>query len=323
MGVNLSELAVTELITFEFLTGKTLAVDALNMIYQFLGNIRQADGTPLMDSKGNVTSHLSGLFYRNVNFIERGMKLVYVFDGKPPEAKRSELDTRNNARSDAKEKWANALQEGRLEEAKKFAQRSSVVTDEMVEESKKLLQAMGIPVVQAMSEGEAQCAKICQDGKAFASVTQDFDALLFGSPRTIRNLSVSKAESLQMMSLPNQKYTREQFILMGILVGTDYNPGGVLGIGPKKALAMVEKCKTLEEIQKNIEWKFDLTPKDLFDFFMNPPVEQNYEIKFSRPDREKLIKILHEEHDFSEERVEKNLGKLEEKKATQTNLLGF
>jgi flap endonuclease-1 len=323
MGVNLTELAVTEPITFEFLAGKTLAVDALNMIYQFLGNIRQADGMPLMDSKGNVTSHLSGLFYRNINFLEKGIRLVYVFDGKPPDAKRSELDSRNVARTDAKEKWAAALQEGQLEEAKKYAQRSSVVTDEMVDESKKLLQAMGIPVVQAMSEGEAQCAKICQDGFAFASVTQDFDALLFGSPRTIRNLSVSKAETLHMMILQNQNFTREQFIMMGILVGTDYNPGGVSGIGPKKALAMVEKFKTLEEIQKNIEWKFDLSPKDLYDFFMNPPVEKNYDIKFGRPYKEKLIELLHEKHDFSQERIEKNLSKLEERKGTQTSLLGF
>jgi flap endonuclease-1 len=323
MGVNLSELAVTEPITFEFLNGKTLAVDALNMIYQFLGNIRQADGMPLMDSKGNVTSHLSGLFYRNINFLEKGMKLIYVFDGKPPDAKRSELDSRGVARSSAKEKWDTALSEGRLEEAKKYAQRSSVVTDDMVNESKKLLDAMGIPVVQALSEGEAQCAKVCQDGKAFASVTQDFDALLFGSPRTIRNLSVSKAETLHMMTLQNQKFTREQFILMGILVGTDYNPGGVLGIGPKKALQMVEKCKTLEEIQKNIDWKFDLSPKEIFDFFMNPPVEEKYEIKFGKPDLERLREILCIEHEFSQERLEKNLDKLEKKKGGQTSLLGF
>jgi flap endonuclease-1 len=323
MGVNLSELAVTEPINFEFLNGKTLAVDALNMIYQFLGNIRQADGMPLMDSKGNVTSHLSGLFYRNINFLEKGMKLIYVFDGKPPDAKRSELNSRGVARSDAKEKWDAALSEGRLEEAKKYAQRSSVVTDDMVNESKRLLEAMGIPVVQALSEGEAQCAKVCLDGFAFASVTQDFDALLFGSPRTIRNLSVSKAETLHMMTLQNQKFTREQFILMGILVGTDYNPGGVLGIGPKKALQMVEKCKTLEEIQKNIEWKFDLSPKDLFDFFMNPPVEEKYEINFGRPDKERLREILCTEHEFSQERLEKNLDKLEKKKGGQTSLLGF
>lgn len=323
MGVNLSDLAVIEPVTLEFLAGKTLAVDALNMIYQFLGNIRQADGTPLMDSKGNVTSHLSGLFYRNVSLMEKGLKLIYVFDGKPPEAKRSEIDSRNAARSDAKEKWEAALKEGRLEEAKKYAQRSSVVNDEMIDESKKLLTAMGIPVVQAACEGEAQCAKICQDGKAFATVTQDFDALLFGSPRTVRNLSVSKSEVLQMMELTKQKYTREQFITMGILVGTDYNPGGVHGIGPKKALQMLEKYKTLEEIQKNVEWKFDLSMQELYEFFITPLVEEKYEIKFSRPDRELVKKILCEEHGFSEERVGKGIDKLEERKGTQTNLLGF
>ena len=132
---------------------------------------------------------------RNINFLERGLKVVYVFDGKPPELKRGEIDSRMEARKDAKEKWEKAMEEGRLEEARKYAQRSSVVNDEMIEESKKLLAYMGIPVIQAKSEGEAQCAKICLDGKAYAAVTQDFDSLLFGSPKTIRNLSVSKAET--------------------------------------------------------------------------------------------------------------------------------
>lgn len=323
MGVNLSELAISEQINFEFLAGKTLAIDSLNMIYQFLGNIRQADGTPLMDSKGRVTSHLSGLFYRNINLMEKGLKLVYVFDGKPPEAKKGELETRKDARALAKEKWDEALREGRLEEARKYAQRSSVVTDEMIDESKRLLDAMGLPVIQAKSEGEAQCAKICIDGKTFATVSQDFDALLFGSPRTIRNLSMSRAETLEMIDLAKQKLTREQFILIGILAGTDYNPKGVAGIGPKKALALVEKLKTLEEIKKQVKWDADIEMDDLYKFFLKPPVEEKYEIRFGRPDGERIKEILCSEHDFSRERVEKGLEKLEAKKGSQTSLLGF
>ncbi|MGC9310693.1 MAG: flap endonuclease-1, partial [Candidatus Aenigmatarchaeota archaeon] len=198
-----------------------------------------------------------------------------------------------------------------------------VVTPEMIEESKHLLDAMGVPTVQAKSEGEAQCARICLDGKAFATVSQDFDSLLFGSPRTLRNLSIARSETLQLAELAKQRLSREQLILIGILVGTDYNVGGVNGIGPKKALSLVEKHKTLEEIKKHIEWKFDMEPETLFGFFMNPPVERDYKIEFGRPDREKVREILCEKHDFSEDRVKNTLDKLEEKKGTQTSLMGF
>jgi flap endonuclease-1 len=322
MGVNISDLLVAEPIDLSALSGKVLAIDSLNMIYQFLGNIRQHDGTPLMDSKGNVTSHLSGLFYRNINFNEKGMKVAYVFDGKPPELKNAELADRKSNRELAKENWQKALEEGRLEEAKKYAQRSTVVTDEIIAESKRLLEAMGIPVIQAKCEGEAQCAKICRDGKAYAAVTQDFDSILFGSPRTIRHLS-SKSEVPQIIELSKQKLTREQLIMIGILVGTDYNPKGVMGIGPKKALGLVEKFKTLEEIKKQIKWEFDISMEELYEFFLNPPVYENYEIKFGRPDRDRVIEILCKDHDFSQDRVNKGLDKLDSKRNSQTSLLGF
>lgn len=323
MGVNISELVTFEPVEMEVLTGRTLAIDSLNTIYQFLGNIRQADGTPLMDSDGNITSHLSGLFYRTVNLLNKNLKLVYVFDGTPPDFKAAELEKRREVRAAAKEKWDAALKEGRTEDAKRHAQASAVVTQEMIEESKLLLDAMGVPTVQAKSEGEAQCARLCMDGKAFATVSQDFDSLLFGSPRTLKNLSIARAETLQLAELAKQKLTREQLILIGILVGTDYNVGGVNGIGPKKALALVEKHKTLEELKKQVDWKFEMEPETLFEFFMSPPVKKEYSINFGRPDRERVIELLCERHDFSKDRVKNTLDKLEEKKGTQTNLMGF
>jgi flap endonuclease-1 len=323
MGVNISELVTFEPIEMESLTGRALAIDALNMIYQFLGNIRQADGTPLMDSQGNITSHLSGLFYRTSNLISKSLKPIYVFDGAPPDFKAIELEKRREIRAAAKEKWDTALREGRLDDAKRHAQASAKVTQEMVDESKLLLKAMGVPTIQAKSEGEAQCARICMDGKAFATVSQDFDSLLFGSPRTLRNLSIAKSETLQIVELSAQRLSREEMILIGILVGTDYNVGGVNGLGPKKALALVEKHKTLEEIKKQVEWKFDIEMETLFEFFMNPPVEKDYSINFGRPNREKIIEILCEKRDFSKERVKNTLDKLEEKKGTQTSLMGF
>jgi len=183
---------------------------------------------------------------------------------------------------------------------------------------------LGFPVVQAKSEGEAQCAKICQDGNAFATASQDFDSLLFGSPRTLRNLSMSRAEYLELIELEKLNLKREELILIALLVGTDYNPG-IKGIGPKKALKLVKEHKTIENLKKNVEWDFEIDLETLYYFFLNPPVYEDYKIEFSNPQTEKIKKLLCDEHNFSEERVSKFLDKLNQirKGGKQTSLLGF
>ena len=324
MGVNLSAIIEGQKIDFDFLNGKILAIDSYNMIYQFLSSIRQADGTPLIDSKGRVTSHLSGLFYRTINLIERGLNLIFVFDGEPPDFKKLEIERRRKIREEAEEKWKTALEEGKLEEAQKYAKMSSSVSEEIINESKLLVSYLGFPVVQAKSEGEAQCAKICQDGNAFATASQDFDSLLFGSPRTLRNLSMSRAEYLELIELEKLNLKREELILIALLVGTDYNPG-IRGIGPKKALKLVKEHKTIENLKKNVEWDFEIDLETLYYFFLNPPVYEDYKIEFSNPQTEKIKKLLCDEHNFSEERVSKFLDKLNQirKGGKQTSLLGF
>src|SRR3989338_8067559 len=161
MGVNLKYIIPHRAIEFEQLKGKTIAIDALNSLYQFLASIRQSDGTPLMDSKGNITSHLSGLLYRTSRLMGIGIKPVYVFDGEPPELKKAELEQRKSRKEEALEEWEKAKKEGLLEDARKFAQRTSRFTNEMLIDSKKLLEYMGVPYVQAPGEGEAQCAYMC------------------------------------------------------------------------------------------------------------------------------------------------------------------
>ncbi|OYT43038.1 MAG: flap endonuclease-1 [Candidatus Aenigmarchaeota archaeon ex4484_56] len=319
MGVNLSAIIEPQKIDFEFLAGKTLAVDSYNIIYQFLSSIRQYDGSPLMDSKGRVTSHLSGLFYRTINLIEKNINLIFVFDGEIPDFKKLEIERRKEIRAEAGEKWKKALEKGDMEEAQKYARMSSSISEEIIEESKLLLNYLGFPVIQGKSEGEAQCAKICRDGKAFATASQDFDSLLFGSPRTLRNLSISKAEYLELIELERLNLSREQLILIGLLIGTDYNQG-IKGIGPKKALKLVNKYNTIDKINKYCDFKI---PETIYNFFLNPPVFEDYRIEFKKPDIEKIKKLLCDEHDFSEERVEKYLEKLNHKKGVQTNLFGF
>jgi flap endonuclease-1 len=336
MGVQISAIIPKTEVELQDLTGKKVAIDAYNTLFQFLSIIRQRDtGEPLRDSKGRVTSHLSGLFYRTIRLIDVGIKPVYVYDGKPPEFKAKTIKEREEAREEARKKWEEAVKEGRKEDIMVYAQGALKLTDEMMEESKKVLDAMGIPWVQAPSEGEAQCAFICKRGDVDYAGSQDYDALLFASPRLVRNLSITgrrklprqeayieiKPEIIELEKVLSElQINREQLIILGILVGTDYNPRGIKGIGPKTALKIVRENKTLDEVLKQVEWDFDVDPHRIFEFFLNPPVEKNYRIEWKQPDREKLIELMVEEHDFSKERVENALKKLIEVKKEGTQL---
>src|SRR3989344_7621789 len=104
MGLNIRDIVPRKEISFESLNGKIIAVDAFNTLYQFLSSIRQYDGSSLQDSKGRITSHLSGLFYRNIALLSDEIKLIYVFDGKPPEQKAGTREKRINTKDSARAK---------------------------------------------------------------------------------------------------------------------------------------------------------------------------------------------------------------------------
>ena len=332
MGVSISQIVQGREINLEDLFDKKIAIDSYNWLYQFLSIIRQPDGTPLKDSSGRVTSHFSGLYYRTLKLLEAGIKPIYVFDGKPVEMKKETTEQRRSVRAEAKEEWERALERGDLEAAKKYAQRSTTITEEIVEGSKKLLDAMGIPYVQAPNEGEALCSVMCRNSDVFAAASQDYDALLFGSPRLVRNLSISgrkkrgrdyvtiNPETILLNEvLSRLSLTQEQIIILGILVGTDYNPGGVPGYGPKKALQIVKERKTLKKVFQDLSWSFSVAPEDIFDFFTSQK-EIKYEIKFRDIDEEKVMKLLCDEHEFSAERIENAMKKLKENKKNQSSL---
>ena len=327
MGLSIKDIIKKEEISLEDLNGKIVAVDAFNVLYQFLTTIRQYDGKPLMDSKGRITSHLSGLFYRTTNMMSRGIKPIFVFDGRAPELKQKTHEQRAAVKQEAKEKFEMAESE---EEKAKYASRISYLTDEMIEESKELIEALGLPVVQAPSEGEAQAAFIVSEGDAFAVASQDYDSLLFGAPRLIQNLTLAKTRKLpsglsvainpQMIELKKVLkelgLTREQLICLGILVGTDYNPKGIHGIGQKTALKIVKEHKKPEKIfgamQKEHEFDFDW--KEIFNLFMKPSVTEDYEIEFKAIDKKKLMKILVEKHEFGAERIDAAINRAIEMK---------
>jgi len=342
MGVQITELLVKKEIDIDSLKHKTIAIDAANHLYQFLSTIRQRDGSLFTDSKGDVTSHLIGLLSRTTHLLSSGLKLIYVYDGKVPDLKRAETRKRAELKEQAKKKFTEAEERHDVEAMKKYAARTSRLTKEMIEESKKLLDALGVPHIQAPSEGEAQAARMAKSGIAYAVASQDADCLLFQAPLVIRNLSITGRKkianklSYQHVSpelfslkenLTNLKINQAQLISLAMLVGTDYNPGGIKGIGPKNALKLVKEHKTPQNIFKAVNWQ-DHNPIDwqqIFDLISNMPTTDDFTIHFRPVDKEKTLKLLCDNHEFSQERVEKSISELIKSKSahSQRGLIDF
>jgi len=310
------------------LSGKSIAIDAYNALYQFLAIIRQPDGTPLKDHTGRITSHLSGLLYRTSNLVEMGIKPVYVFDGVPPALKEVEIRRRMRVKEEAAVKYEQALKAGRLEEARTYAQATSRLKDYMKEDAVRLLNLLGIPWVQAPSEGEAQAAHLAKKGDTNLCASQDYDSLLFGAPQLVRNVTISgrrklprKRVYIQVVPeiveldrvLEELGITHQQLIDIGILLGTDFNPEGVKGIGPKTALKLVKEYRSLENLLPTLkEAEFPVEPQRIREIFLHPKVTDYYRLAWKEPDTKGVIDFLCRERDFSEERVQKALDKMTE-----------
>jgi len=326
LGVDLRDLVPKTVIELEDLAGKAIAIDAYNALYQFLAIIRQPDGTPLKDRSGRVTSHLSGLLYRTSNLVEMGTKPIYVFDGAPPALKEVEIKRRKRVKEEALVLYERALNEGKTEEARVFAQATSHLKDYMAEDSKKLLDLLGIPWVQAPSEGEAQAAHITKEGDADYCASQDYDSLLFGAPRFIRNVTISGRRKLpskniyvevipEMVELDQVLkecgITYEQLVDVGILIGTDFNPDGIRGLGPKTALKMIKEYRTLENAIPHIKnAEFPVEPQRIREIFLHPVVTDNYRLEWNDPDDEGVVDFMCRGRDFSEDRVRKAVEKM-------------
>ncbi|MFH1102053.1 MAG: flap endonuclease-1 [Methanobacteriota archaeon] len=326
MGVDLGELFTKEPCSFEDLSYKVIALDAYNILHQFLASIRQRDGTPLKDAQGRITSHLSGLMYRTSNLVEAHIQPVYVFDGAPHPLKAKTLAERRARKEQAEKDWKAAIEKGDLETARMKAQQTSRVTDEIVQQSKELLRALGIPFIQAPSEGEAQASYMVKKGDAFAVGSQDFDCLLFGASVLIRNLTSSGKRKLprkqayvavnqELIRLhPNLKtlgLTQEQLVDIALLIGTDFNDG-VKGLGPKKSYQLIKKTGSLEAALESLPQQDSISSSEfgmIREFFLRPPVTDEYVLEWSSPDRKMVLQILCDEHHFSKERVEPVLEK--------------
>ena len=319
MGVDIGSILVRRTISLESLRGKMLAVDANNLLYQFLALIRTPRGIPLRDDSGNVTSHLIGLMFRSSHLMsDYGIFLVFVFDGRPPTFKEAEILKRRKAREKAFKEYERAVQEGDYAKAFSKAVMTGRLSQNLVSDAKRLLSLLGIPYVQAPSEGEAQAAYMARINDVWACNSRDYDSILFGAPRLVRYLTISGREFLPTKGvsrplipelimldevLSHLEITREQLIDIAILMGTDFNKG-VKGIGPKKGLDIIKKYESMENLPRSLKQKVSTNHDEARRIFLDPPITHDYNIQYSGLQESELYDFLCNERGFSRQSVE-------------------
>ena len=335
MGIKLGDIVNKHDLEEKELKDRAIAFDGYNVMYQFISSIRDSRGYLLTSIEGKVVSHLKGLFNRNCHMIKNGIRPVFVLDGRPHDLKSGILELRRKRKEKAEKEWQSALEEGDLKKARTKAQQTSRITDEMIDDAKYLLDLMGIPVVMASSEGEAQAAYMCSKGDVYAAASQDYDSILFGASRLVRNLGASdrrklpgrnewvdvKTEMIDLSkNLSHLGISREQLIDIAILIGTDFNEG-VRGIGPKKALDMIKRYGAIE----NAVTAGIITPiecSEVREIFLRPDINEEYSLIWSGMDRDRILEFLCDEMGFSRKGVESNLEIPKDRKdvRSQSNL---
>jgi len=335
MGLDLKPLLIRDKTQLESFSNKIVAIDAYNAIYQFLAIIRGPEGLHLTDTQGRVTSHITGLFYRNINFLSLGIKPVYVFDGKPPSLKSAEIEHRKQIKKDATIKYERAVSEGNMDDARKFAQQTTSMKDGMVQDSKHLLELFGIPYIQAPSEGEATAALLTTAGKADFAASQDFDSILFGAKKLVRNFTNSGRRKLPnrntyieiepeiidyKKNLTELGITREQLVDVGILIGTDFNPDGFERIGPKTAIKMIKESGRLEDVKQIQEQLEQIDFNAIRKIFLEPETANVDKIEFNEIRYDDITNYMSNERSFSRDRVNSSLNRLKKnlEKKSQT-----
>ena len=342
MGCNLRDLAQPETLELSALAGQRIGVDAFLTAFQFLTTIRdrspEGDGGPLKARNGKVVSHLMGFLNRTTTLLAAGIKPVFVFDGKAPDLKADEIAQRKARREEARTIHQQALEAGDFALAQKMAQRIISYTPEMVEETKQLLDLLGVPWVDAKAEGEGQAAVMATLGQLDAVATQDWDALLYGTPVLIRNMMTAgnkshgrivKAQKIILDDLLSEhQLTRAQLIDLAIMIGTDFHPG-IKGIGPKTGLKLIKQYSTIEAICAEKDKELPQRLDEIREIFRNHPVNEisNEDLVQGPVDVEGLKKFLIDDRQFSQKRFDNAMKLLEEaglvRSGGQTSLFSF
>lgn len=319
MGCNLKDLATSEDCELSDFSGKKVGIDAFLTAFQFLTTMRDrstnGDGMPLRDNSGRYVAHLMGFLQRTCALLKEGIIPVYIFDGKPPELKSHELEIRRSRRIESEEAYKQALEIGDYKEVHKLAARIMHYSPEMVQETKEMLDLLGVPWIEAKAEGEGQAAVMAKLGQLDVVATQDWDALLYGTPILVRNIMshgtkkygrIIKSQKIDLeLMLTNLEISQEQLVDLAIMIGTDFHPG-VKGIGPKTGLKLVKEYGTVEAICEAKGKELPERLDEIREIFHNHPANEveSSMIKLADVNREGLVKFLQDDRQFSQRRMD-------------------
>ena len=337
LGVLLTPILKREQTSFKALYGKSFAVDASIELHQFLALIRKPDGSLFTDPQGRVTSHLIGLLTRTSRLVtDYKLHPIFVFDGRPNPLKKATIEARRKVQQKAQTEYAQAIAAKDYSRAWSKVVMTGRVKGDVLADAKRLLSLIGIPWLEALEDGEAQASFMAAKGDVWAVGSKDYDCLLFGAPILARYLTLTGREYLpskktsrplipELVKLADNLealgISREQLVDLALLVGTDFNEG-VMGIGPKKGLALVRKYGAAEKFPEEIRGGLPSDLDRVRSIFLHPRVLENYSLKRGRPDPDGVIEFLCEERAFARDRVQKVVDRLVESQAESDSQLG-
>jgi flap endonuclease-1 len=319
-NADLRDLAVIEPIPLADLRGSVVAIDAHNWLYRYLTTtVRWTRDDVYTTAEGEEIPNLIGIVQGLAKLLESDLVPVFVFDGGVTELKEAEIERRNEQKAAAERKEAEAREAGDAIEAARMAARTQRLTATILDTSRELCSLLGVPVVEAPAEGEAQAAHMVRSGTVEYAGSEDYDTLLFGAPRTLRGLtSDGDPERMDFVAtLEEHELSWEALVDVGILCGTDFNEG-VAGIGPKTAVKLVREHGDLWAV---------LEAEDVYvenadlvrELFLDPDVA-NVEVDTEiDPDIEAARTYVIDEWEIPEEEVARGFERISES-VTQTGL---
>jgi len=294
------------------LSGKRVAVDASLIIYQQLMN--QPGGRVFKNKDGKITNHITGVFYKVMNYIALNIDLIFVFDGKPPENK-SLCIAKRKERAEKAKKDAEKTED---EDKKALLEKSSMrLTRAMIYDIKRLLSLLGIPYIHQDGEGEAIASELCRMGYVDYVLTEDMDTMAYGCPKVIRRCidkSLKRGDIVSVFDyekvVQGLDLTHEKFLDFCILCGCDYCDT-VPKVGSITALKLIKKYDSIEEIIEKTKYQFPENYLEIFNdakknfyLFKDKIVIDELKMYSSERNIDELYKFLTEEIQMSEKRVQ-------------------
>ena len=320
-NADLRSLAAIEDVSFDTLGGSVVAVDAHNWLYRYLTTtVKFTAAGAYTTAGGDEVANLIGVVQGLPKFFEHDIVPVFVFDGGVTDLKQDEVAERRAARERAEQQRADAEERGDAVAAARLEARTQRLTDVIHETTRELLKRLDVPIVEAPAEGEAQASYMAARGDVDYVGSEDYDTLLFGAPRTLRQLTSSGDPELMRLdaTLKRHGITREQLVDVAILCGTDFNEG-ISGVGPKTAVAEITEHGDLWSVLDDRGAYINGADR-VRELFLDPPVTDEYEVETDiSPDIDAARAYVTGEWEVDADEIDRGFDRIESA-AVQTGL---